>query len=213
MIKLDVIEQTPVAQDPFPYLVVENIVDEAAIRDVNADFPDIRAPGVFPLSALETQGAFEALVQEIQGPALRDLLAKKFQLDLAGKPLMVTVRGQCQKKDGRIHTDSKDKILTCLLYLNESWDDSGGRLRLLRDGRNLDNMIAEVPPSGGTLVAFKRTDISWHGHHPFEGQRRYIMFNWVTSEATLEKNLLRHRLSAWVKKRRAPAQDHHPLPY
>jgi len=213
VIDLDVIEQTPVTQAPFPYLVVENIVDEAGIRNVNADFPEIHAPGVFPLSALETRGAFEALIREIQGPALRDLLAEKFQLDLTDKPLMVTVRGQCQKKDGRIHTDSKDKILTCLLYLNESWGESGGRLRLLRDGKNLDNMIAEVPPSGGTLVAFKRTDISWHGHYPFEGQRRYVMFNWLTSEATLEKNLLRHRLSAWVKRRRDPAKERHALPY
>lgn len=202
MINLDVVKKTPVTQEPFPYLVAENIIDKAGIKDINTDFPDIHSPGIFPLSALETKGAFDALIQEIQGPELRKVLAEKFQLNLSDKPLMVTVRGQCQKKDGRIHTDSRDKILTCLLYLNDNWGETGGRLRLLRDGKHLDNMIAEVPPDGGTLVAFKRTDLSWHGHYPFEGQRRYVMFNWLTSEATLEKNLLRHRVSAWFKKRR-----------
>jgi len=33
-------------------------------------------------------------------------------------------------------------------------------------------MIVEVPPSDGTLVAFKRSDNSWHGHKPFSGKRR-----------------------------------------
>ena len=43
-------------------------------------------------------------------------------------------------------------------------------------------MIMEVPPTEGTLLAFKRADNSWHGHKPFAGERRVIQFNWVTSE-------------------------------
>ena len=57
-----------------------------------------------------------------------------------------------------------------------------------------------MPPNGGTLVVFKRTDNSWHGHHPYEGERRYVMFNWVTSDVTLAKNLGRHKLSARLKR-------------
>ena len=114
---------------------------------------------------------------------------------------MITVRGHCQKKDGRIHTDSKDKLVTCLLYLNDpSWSPQGGRLRLLRNGKDLNSTIAEVPPEGGNFVAFKRTENSWHGHEPFEGQRRYIMFNWLQSDVALAKNLGRHRLSAVFKR-------------
>ena len=43
-------------------------------------------------------------------------------------------------------------------------------------------MIMEVPPTEGTLLAFRRADNSWHGHKPFAGERRVIQFNWVTSE-------------------------------
>ena len=94
-----------------------------------------------------------------------------------------------------------DKIVTCLLYLNEAgWNAEGGRLRLLRDGRNLENMIAEIAPNGGNFVAFKRTENSWHGHAPYEGPRRYLMFNWLTSDVTLAKNVGRHKISAAFKR-------------
>ena len=60
--------------------------------------------------------------------------------------------------------------------------------------------IAEIPPDGGTLVAFKRSERSWHGHAPFEGPRRYVMFNWVRSDAALTREIGRHRLSAKLKR-------------
>ena len=201
VLNLDVIAETPVAEFPFPFMTASNVVGGAALEQITRDFPAITAPGVFPLSGLKYGDAFARLIEQIKGSKLESLLSEKFKMDLAGKPLMITVRGQCHKRDGRIHTDSKDKILTCLLYLNEpNWKADGGRLRLLRDGRNLDNMIAEVPPQGGNFIAFKRTDLSWHGHAPFEGQRRSIMFNWLISDTALAKNVGRHKLSALFKK-------------
>ena len=44
-------------------------------------------------------------------------------------------------------------------------------------------MIAEVPPLAGTLLAFRRSENSWHGHKPFDGLRRAIMLNWMTTAA------------------------------
>jgi SM-20-related protein len=53
--------------------------------------------------------------------------------------------------------------------MNPSWENAGGRLRLLRSGTDLDDVILEVPPVEGTLLAFKRSYISWHGHKPVFG--------------------------------------------
>ena len=114
--------------------------------------------------------------------------------------MMITVRGQAQSKDGRIHTDTKDKVATCLLYLNNAWDDGGGRLRLLRNGEDLDDYITEIPPNGGAFVAFKVSHNSWHGHKPFVGERRSIMVNWLRSEGAHARQLGRHKLSARVKR-------------
>jgi len=201
VLNFDALSRASVATEPFPYLAATDVLDMPVIERISRDFPIIESPGVYPLSELRYGEAFAQLISEINGEKLESLLESKFDLDLSDKPLMITVRGRCQKKDGRIHTDSKDKILTCLLYLNDhSWNADGGRLRLLRDGKDLNSTIAEVPPLGGNFVAFKRTENSWHGHEPFEGPRRYVMFNWVRSEVALAKNLGRHKLSALAKR-------------
>jgi SM-20-related protein len=87
-----------------------------------------------------------------------------------------------------------------LIYMNASWEQAGGRLRLLRSADNLNDIIVEVPPVAGTLLAFKRSDNSWHGHEPFAGERRVIQFNWLTSEGNRQIAMLRHQTSAAFKR-------------
>ncbi|MGE3623723.1 MAG: 2OG-Fe(II) oxygenase [Bdellovibrionales bacterium] len=201
MLDLSLLAATPVIETPFPYMTASHVLAEGDLRQVGEDFPHIDKPGIFPLSELRFGGAFTHLIEDIHSTKLESLMEEKFGIDLSDKPLMITVRGHCQKKDGRIHTDSKDKIVTCLLYLNApSWDNQNGRLRFLRDDKNIDDAVAEIPPAGGNFVAFRRTENSWHGHTPFVGPRRYIMFNWIRSDVALAKNLGRHKLSAAFKR-------------
>ena len=75
------------------------------------------------------------------------VFSEKPGLDLIGRPAMITVRGRCQERDGCIHTDVESKMVTALLYFNETWEAAGGRLRLLRRPDDLQDMIAEVPPT------------------------------------------------------------------
>ena len=113
---------------------------------------------------------------------------------------MYTVRGMCRKRDGKIHTDSKTKIITVLLYLNDdNWPTDGGRLRILRSGTDLEDFSAEVEPKGGTLIMFKRSDNSWHGHQPFEGKRRALQLNWVVDDAVVKREQGRHGISSKLK--------------
>ena len=55
-------------------------------------------------------------------------------------------------------------------------------------------------PENGTLLVFKRSENSWHGHEPFEGKRRAIQMNWVTDNAVVEHEQRRHRVTAFLKK-------------
>jgi hypothetical protein len=73
-------------------------------------------------------------------------------------------------------------------------------LRLLRGPDDLNDVIAEVPPELGTLIAFKRSDKSYHGHEPYVGVRRYVMVNWMSSGLAAQRELMRHKLSAQAKK-------------
>ena len=196
----------PLNQEPFQFLVLPGFVRHEARAAIRADFPRIDRPGSFPLSEVKYGPAFAALIAELQGLALRAAVEEKFQVDLTGRPAMITVRGRCREQDGRIHTDSATKIITVLLYLNPGWEAPGGRLRLLRSPDNLDAVIVEVPPDEGTLVAFRRSAHSFHGHTPFVGPRRVIQLNWVTAPEVLRYEATRHRVSALVK-RLLPGRD------
>jgi SM-20-related protein len=198
-------EAAPLEIDPYPYLVVPGFLSRDALDAVAADFPRIDKPGSFPTSELSFGPRFRALLAELEGPALRRAFEAKFGIDLSGRPTMVTVRGRAQKKDGRIHADSKTKLITVLIYMNDKWEAPGGRLRLLRSPDNLTDYVAEVPPVEGTLLAFKVTPYSWHGHEPIEGERRAIQLNWVTDAAVVRHEQARHRFSARLKRFFAPA--------
>ena len=131
---------------------------------------------------------------------MRDVFAAKFDIDLTGRPTMVTVRGQAQLKRRQHPYRHASKLITVLVYMNEAWEAPGGRLRLLRSPDNLDDVVTEVPPAAGTLLAFRVTKNSWHGHAPASGPRRVVQLNWVESEAVVRRERLRHGLSARVKK-------------
>jgi SM-20-related protein len=204
---LDSLRAAMLTREPFEYLIVTEFVRPQARPGIHADFPVIDRPGSFPLSELEYGPAFRNFVEELRGPEMRQAFAEKFQIDLRGRPTMVTVRGLCRERDGTIHTDAASKLITALIYLNPTWEHGGGRLRLLRSATDIEDVVAEVPPVEGTLLAFRRSDNSFHGHKPFAGPRRVIQLNWVTSRAVLWRETWRHRLSALIKRRFKPDQS------
>ena len=186
--------------DPYDYVIVPGFVRAAALPAIHDSYPEIEKPGSFPYRSLEYGEAFSSLLDELQGPEMRAGIETVFDVDLTGRPTTVTVRGQCQQKDGRIHPDSTEKIVTVLVYMNPAWEESGGRLRVLRSNDDLENYAAEVPPDEGTLLAFRRSDTSWHGHKPFVGPRRVLQLNWVTSDKFAKRERRRHAVSAFFKK-------------
>ena len=190
----------PLEREPFQYLVVPAFIKREALSRINADYPKIAERGSFPATQVAYGPAFQALLDQLEGDEFRKAFEEKFGLELAGRPTTTTVRGQCGRGDGKIHTDSLSKIITVLIYMNPTWEKPGGRLRLLRSGSDLNDVLVEVPPVEGTLVAFKRADNSWHGHEPFVGERRVIQFNWVTSEGNRQIAMLRHHASASLKR-------------
>jgi SM-20-related protein len=199
-LNLQAFRAAPLTREPFPYLVLPGFVKPAACTAVNADYPRIDDPGSFPVEGLTYGPAFASLIQTLTGPEVRAAFEEKFGLDLKGRPTMLTVRGRCGTRDGHIHTDAVSKIITVLIYLNPAWQGSGGCLRLLRSPTDIEDVLVEVPPLDGTLVAFRRSDNSYHGHKPFVGPRRVIQLNWVVSKGTERYEHFRHRASAWFKR-------------
>lgn len=188
------------ARDPFPYLIVPGFIRNEAQNGIEQDYPAIAHPGSFPLASLQYGPRFSALIELLTGPEMTSLVEAKLGIDLSGRPTTVTVRGISRAADGQIHTDSKSKLVTMLLYMNEAWESGHGRLRLLRTQHDLNDYVAEVPPDRGTLLLFKNGPTAWHGFEPFEGPRRVIQVNWVTDEGVVRREGTRHRISAFIKR-------------
>ena len=199
VLDLDAFRATPLAREPYEHLIVPGFVRAAMAEVVVRDFPAIAKPGLFPLSALESRGAFAQLIEELDSDDFEHAMEQKFGVPISGKPKLFTIRGRCHPKDGGIHTDSTTKIVTILLYLNPAWEADGGRLRVLRSPTDINDFAAEVPPLAGTLLAFRHSERSYHGHEPFSGERRAIQVNWITDVATRNREEARHRWSARLK--------------
>ena len=199
-LNIDKLKAATVETSPYLYTVVPGFLSPESVARINATYPKIEKGGSYPIESLDENMAIKEVIDELDGPEFQQAVAEKFGVDLDGRPKMYSLRGFTRAKDGQIHTDSKDKIITVLLYLNENWQQPGGRLRILKNGTNVEDYVAEVPPDNGTLLVFKRSDNSWHGHHPFEGPRRSLQMNWMTSEGSKGFHAIRHKLSAAVKK-------------
>jgi SM-20-related protein len=200
LLDLDRLKATPVADVPFPFLIVPKFLRAEATPRIAADFPEVAKAGSFPLPSLDYGPAFEALIDSLTSPEMTRLVEQKFGIDLSGRPTMATVRGRCEARDGQIHTDSKTKLITLLLYMNDHPDADIGRLRILRSSTDLNDMAAEVPADEGTLLLFLNGPNAWHGFEPFSGPRRVIQVNWVTDESVVRREQARHRVSAFFKR-------------
>jgi SM-20-related protein len=205
MIELDYarLNATPVANDPFPHVVVPAFVPSATLDAVLADLPPLGKRGSFPIDAVKLGRNAAALMQAMEGPELRAAIERLFGLDLRQSPTMVTLRGWTSDRDGRIHCDSLAKRVTVLLYLNretDAWNRQEGCLRLLRGPQDLEDFAVEVPPVNGTLLVFPNGPTTWHGHRQFVGQRYSVQLNYMTTDDKARSELRRHRISAFVKR-------------
>jgi SM-20-related protein len=186
MTVLDVtaLRATALNSDPFDHLVVPAFIKADDVHRIVSDYPAIGRPRNYRLDELRIGGAFERMVDELRGAEFEAAISEKFGVSLEDKVTAITVRGLCERSDGNIHTDSKTKIITVLIYFNREWPHEGGRLRLLRSANDIEDYVEEVAPLAGTLLAFRRCDHSYHGHRTFEGSRLMLQLSWVEPKRT-----------------------------
>jgi len=199
LINSEKLSKAPVNKDFFPFFHVDNIfLDQIDSASIIKDFPDINDGGSFHVDAISSGELIHKLIEELESEEFKRILEAKFNINLDEAKVVTTLRGFSRKKDGKIHTDSKTKILTVLLYLNLNWPENRGNLRLLKGNNNLEEYIKEIPCTFGSLVSFKVTDECWHGFKPYEGKRLSIQLNYIYPKALSFHNL-RHKLSSSLK--------------
>ena len=204
LLKPTIFEKTGavIRSEPFPYTVVKGALPESARAAIAADFPSYDRSGFFPYQTSECGPSVQRIVDEMQSPAFADALGDRLGVPrLSQYPTIVTIRKLSKETDGRIHNDSKSKIVTALLYLNDTWPDtSDGCFRFLSSPESFDHQVGEeVKPLYGTFTAFRRTESSWHGHLPYKGERRVIQVAWLTSREELERKMKQGRVTRFLK--------------
>jgi SM-20-related protein len=199
ILDIEAFQQTPLRHNPCEFLVVPNFIKFDRLEAINRDYPTITEPGNFELDQITYGPAFAELVAELQGPDLKAKFAEKFGIDLSENPLQLTVRKFSEAADGNVHNDSRTKIITVLIYFNERWEHEGGRLRLMKTPHSLDDYVVEVPPLAGMMLAFRRSETSFHGFKAFAGERRSLQMYWVKPKRQHRTNKY-IGVKTWVKR-------------
>lgn len=128
---------------------------------------------------------FESVESEIEGITL-DYIMKLYRLiyPLAKEtnPLIsvhdifiISYSDMCLPHDYRSHTDHEDKLFSGIVYLS-SGEFEGTLLQSVFDGP----VVKEVEWAPNRLLAFSRTDETWHKYRNFTGEsRKTMMFQFV----------------------------------
>ena len=194
---------TLVLTQPFPFMVAHGQLPNEARSELHRDFPSYTSAGFFPYDPGDCGPSVKALIADLTSPAFACAIGQRLGIDnLAQYPTLVTLCRLLNKRHGTIHTDSKSKIATALIYLNTQWPDSSeGCLRFLYSIDNIDHLVMpELTPLYGEFAVFKRCENSFHGHLPYEGERRVIQVAWLASEEDKLRKTRRGKFSRAFKK-------------
>ncbi len=191
-----------VFSEPFHFLVAKDVLAADAAAALAADSPRYRGAGFFPHDVADCGPSVNALVTELIAPAFADALGARLGIERLSKyPTLVTLCRALNLRHGTIHTDSRSKVATALVYLSPDWPDiSAGCLRFLVKPDDIESvLVPELRPIYGRLAAFKREDNSFHGHLPFEGERPVIQVAWLVDEVARDRKTRRGRFSRALK--------------
>ena len=100
-----------------------------------------------------------AWLAQLERSEFADAIGARLGIErLSQYPTLVTLCDALNKRHGTIHTDSRSKVATALIYFNDTWPDtSDGCLRFLSRIDDIDATVTdEVKPLFGNFVSEPR---------------------------------------------------------
>lgn len=103
-----------------------------------------------------------SLAQDLLSSGYRNAISSLTGCDLTTAPIEVNVFHYGPGASLGPHPDLPDKLVTHIIYFNQSWNrQDGGCLSILRDD-NIASVVAEIEPIAGNSAILVRADNSWH---------------------------------------------------
>lgn len=188
MIDLDRISRSHLENEPYQWASIDTIFSPADASALARTFPedhfkrladyDGEKPFEYEVRSLIRMGersasrarllspAWRALVNDFLSPAYRAAMSSLTGLDLRTTPLEVNLFHYPPGGLHGAHPDHRNKIVTQLMYFNETWnDEDGGCLTVLRSSDTHD-IAGTVSPLVGNSAVLIRSDNSWHAVSP-----------------------------------------------
>ncbi|EQM70304.1 2OG-Fe(II) oxygenase family protein [Pseudomonas tohonis] len=103
-----------------------------------------------------------ALASTLRSTAYRQALEKLTGLDLSQSPLEVNVFHYGPGANLGPHPDLADKLVTHILYFNETWRPSDGGCLQILGSSDPGSIVREVAPIVGNSAVLVRSNNSWH---------------------------------------------------
>jgi Rps23 Pro-64 3,4-dihydroxylase Tpa1-like proline 4-hydroxylase len=110
----------------------------------------------------QLSGAWQALAHDFLSPSYRSAMSELIGVDLSDAEFEVNAFHYPPGGLHGAHTDHADKIVTHVLYFNESWNDDDGGCLLILKSPNLQDTVAHVSPLVGNSAVLVRSNDSWH---------------------------------------------------
>lgn len=202
------LHETYVHAEPFPHIVLDDVLTADAFSAAIAEFPELRDPmwkgylhvneTKYANSDLESWGTtLQAIAQELLAPEFTDFLTTLTGIEdlmpdpsMDGGGLHQTLRGGHLNvhADFTAHHTQSDwaRRVNILLYLNEEWrPEWGGQLELWN--REMTACSDRVQPRGNRMLVFTTSETSFHGHPdaltcPGDMARRSMALYYFTRE-------------------------------
>ena len=196
---LDAIGGTGFCKEPWPHLTVSNIFPQHFYKQLQDNWPELRLMGVLSpgtpnrfLYWLVKDGKeaddLPSFWKEFCGclPLLREVIEKKFRVN--GSYIGAELLHDLPTYYIGPHTDTRDKLVTGLIYMPETSDHSSNGTELYHcatpDPRGKGHkwgrdykLVKTIPYVPNTALFFQRTDLSYHGVRPTPVERRIIAFD------------------------------------
>jgi SM-20-related protein len=151
----------------FPRDHFKRLADYAGEKDFEYEARALLGMGERTISRPEELSpAWRALAQDFLSDGYRAAMSALTGFDLTDAPLEVNVFHYPPGGSLGAHPDLSDKLVTHVLYFNETWNDAhGGCLTILRSSDAAD-VVRTISPVVGNSAVLVRSDDSWHAVSP-----------------------------------------------
>ncbi len=184
MINLGRIRDHKLSRDPYDWAFIDNLYSIEDAADLANTYPTdhfktvtgydgekgysyesrclIGMGGTSPSHPEHLSPAWQKLARDLLSTEYREALSKLTGQDLMGLQIEANVFHFEPGAWLGPHVDLKEKVVTHVLYFNETWDRAdGGCLAILRSSDMADE-VAEILPTVGNCSVIVRSNKSWH---------------------------------------------------